>query len=122
MSTAPTPARLLRERYPNGMPKAEVADIVTAVAEALDYAHERDLLHRDVKPANILLSHPESGDQRILLADFGIARWVNDISGLTATNMTVGTRVVRGARAADGRTVSTGGPINTRWRPPPFTC
>jgi serine/threonine-protein kinase len=64
---------------------------VTAVADALDYAHQRDLLHRDVKPANILLAHPESGDRRILLADFGIARWVNDISGLTATNMTVGT-------------------------------
>src|ERR1700720_521756 len=84
-------ARLLRERYPNGMPKAEVADIVAAVAEALDYAHERDLLHRDVKPANILLARPVSGDQRILLADFGIARWVNDISGLTTTNTTVGT-------------------------------
>src|ERR1700742_3028931 len=83
--------RLLRERHPDGMPKAEVGDIVTAVPEALDYAHERGLLHRDVKPANILLSHPESGDQRILLADFGIARWANDISGLTETNMTVGT-------------------------------
>ena len=85
------PAQLLRERYPDGHAEAEVVEIVTAVAEALDYAHERDLLHRDVKPANILLAHPESGDQRILLADFGIARWVNDISGLTATNMTVGT-------------------------------
>ena len=84
-------ARLLRERFPKGMAKAEVAEIVMAVAEALDYAHERDLLHRDVKPANILLSHPGSGDQRILLADFGIARWVSDISGLTETNMTVGT-------------------------------
>jgi serine/threonine protein kinase, bacterial len=84
-------AQLLRERHPNGMPKAVVAKIVTAVAEALDYAHQRDLLHRDVKPANILLAHPESGDERILLADFGIARWLNDISGLTATNMTVGT-------------------------------
>ena len=84
-------ARLLRERYPDGMGNTEVADIVAAVAEALDYAHERHLLHRDVKPANILLARPASGDQRILLADFGIARWVNDISGLTATNMTVGT-------------------------------
>src|SRR5882757_11400404 len=83
--------RLLRERHPNGMPTADVADVVTGVADALDYAHQRDLLHRDVKPANILLADPESGEQRILLADFGIARWVNDISGLTATNMTVGT-------------------------------
>ncbi|MCW2627384.1 serine/threonine-protein kinase [Mycobacterium sp.] len=84
-------ARLLRERNPDGMGNTEVADIVAAVAEALDYAHERHLLHRDVKPANILLARPASGDHRILLADFGIARWVNDISGLTATNMTVGT-------------------------------
>jgi serine/threonine-protein kinase len=83
--------RLLRECYPGGMPRAEVAEIVTAVAEALDYAHQRDLLHRDVKPANILLANPQSGDQRTLLADFGIARWINDVSGLTATNVTVGT-------------------------------
>lgn len=84
-------ARLLADRHGQGMPVQQVADIVTAVAEALDYAHERHLLNRDVKPANILLSRPGSRDQRILLADFGIARWDDDISGLTATNMTVGT-------------------------------
>ena len=84
-------AELLQERYPDGMPPREVAAIISAIAGALDYAHHGGLLHRDVKPANILLAHPESGDQRILLADFGIARWVNDVSGLTATNMTVGT-------------------------------
>ncbi|MBB2992890.1 serine/threonine-protein kinase [Mycolicibacterium iranicum] len=84
-------ARLLAEQHGGGMPAPQVAEIVGAVAEALDYAHERHLLHRDVKPANILLAGPGSPDQRILLADFGIARWDDDISGLTATNMTVGT-------------------------------
>jgi serine/threonine-protein kinase len=84
-------AHLLRERHPEGMPGPEVAALITAVAEALDYAHQRNLLHRDVKPANVLLAHPDSPDQRILLADFGIARWADDPSGLTATNMTVGT-------------------------------
>jgi serine/threonine-protein kinase len=84
-------ARLLRDVYPNGMPEPDVAGIISAVAEALDYAHQRNLLHRDVKPANILVAQPESEGRRILLADFGIARWANDISGLTATNMTVGT-------------------------------
>jgi serine/threonine protein kinase len=85
-------ARLLANRYPAGMPVEEVARIVTAVASALDYAHKQGLLHRDVKPANIMLTHvDDGGEQRILLTDFGIARNVDDISGLTKTNMTVGT-------------------------------
>jgi serine/threonine protein kinase, bacterial len=86
-------ARLLTDRYPAGMPLDEVARIVTAVAGALDYAHKQGLLHRDVKPANIMVTHvDEEGEQRIVLTDFGIARNINEISGLTATNMTVGPR------------------------------
>src|SRR5271156_2744241 len=84
-------AELLRTRYPSGMPKAEVFEIITAVADALDYAHLRGSLHRDVKPANILLTEADPRGRRILLADFGIAREIGDISGLTATNMVVGT-------------------------------
>ena len=85
-------ARLLADRYPAGMPVYEVARIVTAVASALDGAHKQGLLHRDVKPANIMMTHlDDDGEPRILLTDFGIARNVNDISGLTKTNMTVGT-------------------------------
>lgn len=84
-------ARLLADRYPNGMPPALVIRLVTAVGEALDYAHQRGLLHRDVKPANILIADPETENERIMLADFGIARRVGEVSALTGTNMTVGT-------------------------------
>lgn len=83
--------QLLEDRYTGGMPGPEVVEIITAVAEALDYAHEHKLLHRDVKPANILIARPDSPDRRIMLADFGIAGLVGESTGLTATNMTVGT-------------------------------
>jgi tRNA A-37 threonylcarbamoyl transferase component Bud32 len=82
---------LLRERYPRGMPLDEALSIVTAIGLALDYAHRRGLLHRDVKPANVLLTEPDGQERRVLLADFGIARRIDDAAGLTATNMTVGT-------------------------------
>ncbi|MDT5353576.1 MAG: serine/threonine protein kinase, bacterial [Mycobacterium sp.] len=84
--------RWMAQRYSSGAPIDQVQAIVTAVASALDYAHQQGLLHRDVKPANIMITHTEDADQRrILLTDFGIARNIDDISGLTATNFTVGT-------------------------------
>ncbi|PRC43853.1 nuclease PIN, partial [Mycobacterium sp. ITM-2017-0098] len=85
-------AQLLIDHYPAGLPPNDVADIVTAVAAALDFAHKRGLLHRDVKPANIMVAKPDDdAEPRILLSDFGIARRQDDVSGLTATNMTIGT-------------------------------
>jgi|GEM_PF-2031846 len=85
-------AQLLRRRYPAGMPAELVAAIVTAVGSGLDYAHAKGLMHRDVKPANILLSNADEATQRrILLTDFGIARALDDVSDLTPTNTALGT-------------------------------
>jgi serine/threonine-protein kinase len=101
-------AQLLRSRYPSGMPRALAFEIISAVADALDYAHQRGLLHRDIKPANILLADADGKGRRIVLADFGIARQLDDISGLTATNMVMGTTAYAApeqllGKAIDGR-------------------
>ncbi|SON63937.1 Serine/threonine-protein kinase PknF [Mycobacterium simulans] len=83
--------RLVRERYPRGMPEEDVAEIVTAVADALDFGHERRLLHRDVKPENILVTAADGHRRRVLLTDFGIARRIDDVSNLTEANVAIGT-------------------------------
>lgn len=70
------------------MTPSRAAHIVSEVAKALDYAHRRKLIHRDVKPANFLLA-PD--DERIFLADFGIARALDDSVGLTATGTVMAT-------------------------------
>ena len=83
--------RLVREHYPGGMPEQDVSDIVTAVADALDFGHDRRLLHRDVKPENILVTASDDHRRRVLLTDFGIARRIDDVSNLTDANVAVGT-------------------------------
>ncbi len=64
--------------------------IVGEVAKALDYAHAHNVVHRDVKPANFLLSGPVGPNERVLLGDFGIARALDDV-GLTVTGSVMAT-------------------------------
>lgn len=91
-------SQLLEKRYPAGMPVETVMPIVNAVASALDYAHKKKgLLHRDVKPANIIVAGLDTDDPSIFLADFGIARPLDDTNGLTTTNTTVGGTVAYAA-------------------------
>lgn len=66
------------------------ARIVSEVAKGLDYAHSQGILHRDVKPSNILISTEVSADEheQVMLSDWGIARLIDDESPL-ARNGTV---------------------------------
>jgi serine/threonine protein kinase len=80
----PNLAAVLAERRQGGLATKEVVEVVSAVASALDHAHHLGLLHRDVKPENIMISRPNDGSTpRILLSDFGIARPTADDADAT---------------------------------------
>lgn len=69
------------------LPLPEISRIITQVADALDYAHGLGLIHRDVKPSNILMD--ERGN--CLLSDFGIVKLMEGSAQFTTTSSTVGT-------------------------------
>jgi serine/threonine protein kinase len=80
------------------LPVARVARIVEQVASALDYAHQRGFIHRDVKPANIFVGE---GD-RVTLTDFGIAKAASEAEQLTRTGTLVGTPEYMSPEQAEG--------------------
>jgi serine/threonine-protein kinase len=96
--------RLRREKQ---LPVDEAVRITREAAQALDYAHRHDVIHRDVKPENLLLTE----DGNTLVADFGVARALaGGEEALTQTGLAVGTPAymspeqASGARDLDART------------------
>jgi eukaryotic-like serine/threonine-protein kinase len=78
----------LRDRHPKGsqLPLSTIAEYVDQIASALQYAHDHRIIHRDVKPANMLLR----ADGTLLLSDFGIAK-ITESSTLMSIQPQIGT-------------------------------
>ncbi|MFN8582942.1 MAG: serine/threonine-protein kinase [Gemmatimonadaceae bacterium] len=91
--------RLNRERQ---LPVADAVRIITAAARALAHAHEQGIVHRDVKPENILLQ-----DGHVFVADFGIGKAISTIGDqvMTQTGISVGTPAYLSPEQAAGEPV-----------------
>ena len=81
-----------------GEPRSSAA-LMATVARAVHYAHQRGILHLDLKPANILLD----GRGEPLVSDFGLAKWVEENSGLTLSGVVLGTPGYMAPEQASGR-------------------
>ncbi|MET0603902.1 MAG: protein kinase [Baekduia sp.] len=93
----PSGAQVLRER--GHLPIDEAVDWIAQSCRGLEYAHRSGLVHRDVKPGNLLLSE---ADGTIKLADFGIAKTASDESSITQVGSVLGTAAYLAPEQAAG--------------------
>ncbi|MGW0036187.1 protein kinase domain-containing protein [Gordonia sp. NPDC003376] len=85
-----------------GLSDAEIGVVATRAADALDYAHRHQVIHRDVKPANIIVTREDDGSiDQVVLLDFGIAK-LADSTRFTATQAFIGTLAYAAPELLDG--------------------
>jgi len=94
------PGGSLHERMRMGISVREAMRICREMALALDHAHEKGYMHRDVKPENILFRE----DNSVVLSDFGVAKTVSSSSRMTHTGTVVGTPHYMSPEQARGKT------------------
>ncbi|MFI1914133.1 serine/threonine-protein kinase [Nocardia sp. NPDC020380] len=97
-------AELIR-RSPAGVAPGPALHIVTEAARGLDEAHRHGLLHRDVKPANLLLRYTSEAAPQVLVADFGIAKAAGSSTALTRTGSVLATVAYAAPEQLTGGTV-----------------
>jgi len=82
-------------------------ELLMPVARALDAAHAHALVHRDVKPANVLVQRSQGGEvEHVYLTDFGVAKSIASVSGLTRAGGMIGTVEYMAPEQTQGREVS----------------
>ncbi len=97
--------KTLEEAHRSGthVPLKDIVTYVNQIADALYYAHSQDVIHRDIKPTNLLLGENANGEKKVLIGDFGLAKFIQDIPSRSTLEGMFGTLAYQAPEHIRGR-------------------